>query len=280
MEETELTEQKIVDGSEKVQGLRVLFILAVASFVEFVSAAQQCNQQARTCTRTYAFAVAIGIVTTALSVLLFIVGCTRAGTKNIFNQIFSVLMLILWSAGAGIMTFNDPFTTVGNGYFASWLSFWASVYLVFLSVPIVRRISISLHSRAQSIDSHLKAAMVVLVSSVIELVSGVVICQSVPNCPTYRNVVWVMFVGVASIFFSLMFILLSSCVGRVKVLFPVLLVALWVPGCGVGTFNSPFQIAGNGYFSSWTSLFVSVYWLTLCFPGALGPMASGSKVPA
>eukprot|EP00298_Acanthocystis_sp_HF-20_P028768 c7599_g1_i2.p1 GENE.c7599_g1_i2~~c7599_g1_i2.p1 ORF type:complete len:317 (+),score=102.07 c7599_g1_i2:115-951(+) len=278
MDEQQLNSAEIAETSDKALGIRTLVILACASFVEFVSAARYCDREARTCSDEYAFALAVGLITTVLSILLFIVGCTRAGIKNIFNQIFSFLMLIFWSAGAGINTFVDPFTTVGNGYFSSWLAFGASVYLVFLSVPVIRRLSLSVHSRVRVADNQNKTAVVILIASIIELVSAAVVCQRTGNCEKY--VAWALFVGVASIFFVLVYLIFSSCLGRFRVIFPVLLVITWIPGCGVLTFESPFAISGNGYFSSWIALFFSIYWITLCFPDAKIPLRSGSKATA
>merc|ERR1719433_1022853 len=38
-----------------------------------------------------------------------------------------------WLFGAGVVTFDKPFTTTGNGYFTAWGAFVTSVYLAYLT---------------------------------------------------------------------------------------------------------------------------------------------------
>jgi len=43
------------------------------------------------------------------------------------------LLIPLWLFGAGVLTFDEPFTLTSNGYFCAWGSFCASCYLFYLS---------------------------------------------------------------------------------------------------------------------------------------------------
>ena len=46
--------------------------------------------------------------------------------------LLAIFLLLWWAAGAGIVTFDGPFTTTSNGYFAAWAGLACSVLLLVL----------------------------------------------------------------------------------------------------------------------------------------------------
>lgn len=60
--------------------------------------------------------------------------CTNCLTGKAFVlKYLSWFLVPWWLFGAGVVTFDSPFTTTGNGYFTAWGAFVASVYLAYLT---------------------------------------------------------------------------------------------------------------------------------------------------
>eukprot|EP00752_Nemacystus_decipiens_P002068 g1979.t1 len=55
-----------------------------------------------------------------------------------FQKFIALFFFCWWTLGAGIGTFKGPFTISGNGYFAGWIAFAASLKYAYGTNDAVR----------------------------------------------------------------------------------------------------------------------------------------------
>lgn len=109
----------------------VVLVLFISSVTELIQAITLCNDLGH-CDHQYGWAVAIGAISTFFSGLLLLPKVSEVAAKGQVG--FSVLTAMLWVPGAGVLTFNAPFTALGNGYFATWVSFGCAVFWAYTEV--------------------------------------------------------------------------------------------------------------------------------------------------
>lgn len=110
----------------------VYFILA-ASVVELIAAALNCQginlqESYNLCTNSFnAWAVAVGAISTALTLIFAVMTLAANNIAEKIAPFLSIFLVLLWIPGAFVTTFNGPFLSTGNGYYASWAAFFFSV---------------------------------------------------------------------------------------------------------------------------------------------------------
>jgi len=76
------------------------------------------------------FGIYCGFISAGLVILTLIYDAmAHRGNPGIISWV----LLPLWLVGAGILTFDEPFTETGNGYFCAWGAFCMSLYLFYLT---------------------------------------------------------------------------------------------------------------------------------------------------
>ena len=102
-------------------------LLLVISLFEIVAASFVCGTYA--CRGVSAYAVSIGVISTAATVLVGV------GLHGVYHPIssrvshLSAFLLAWWLVGAFVLTFIGPFTSLSNGYVLSWAALWAALQL-------------------------------------------------------------------------------------------------------------------------------------------------------
>ena len=126
-------------------------VIMAASFFEMWVGATLCHAMDgyhRSCQDEIAWALAVGVISLFICIVITI--CTCACANPLVDKIGSVVLFLLWVAGAGVCTFDAPFTSAcqatwawwggyaasytgtkygygtGNGYFSCWIAFLGS----------------------------------------------------------------------------------------------------------------------------------------------------------
>eukprot|EP00301_Raphidiophrys_heterophryoidea_P018912 c3900_g1_i1.p1 GENE.c3900_g1_i1~~c3900_g1_i1.p1 ORF type:complete len:331 (+),score=85.26 c3900_g1_i1:35-1027(+) len=265
MATTSTTSVEPVQEVDLAASSRTVFIILLASLVELVAAAHICDVT-NYCKKEFGFAVAVGTLGFFFSSLFLLVLAVRKTLSSSVVQIFAGFMLVLWSAGAGVSTFRDPFKATGNGFFSSWLAFVQSCQFAYVHIPILQRFVHKLSTQTNAATQAQKIIVVLFAASAIELTAAATTCIQSNSTPfRFRahsctdQISWAISIGAISTWTSLV-CLFEPSLQKVHIAISALLALLWVPGVGVLTFDSPFVYTGNGYFSSWIAFVASAYW--------------------
>lgn len=258
---------------QKAQGCIVALI--VASCAELAQAARICDQSvtigtitvSTECSGSLLWAVLVGAISAALN-LIFGAGLYfRQEMFKMYIPYFAIFLVLFWGFGVAVCTFDKPFTTTGNGYFATWGAAIISVY--FCQISFVKFRAILGHAFTSALAGTLerRVAMIVMIFSyvcafaVLTHDSGI---QGAGALATNQET-WGFACGMTCGGCVTIYMLLKSFTGLVtgkpKVLqyLSYFLTIMWLFGVGVLTFDYPFLTTGNGYFTAWGSFLGSIY---------------------
>lgn len=207
-------------------------MLAVVSSTLLLQAAVDCNDK---CGANVVWAV----ICSALSLVV----CLAV----IFGKIepekyLTTFMLVWWMAGAGVLTFDGPYTNTQNGYFASWLGLFVIGHYFSSTVS---RVSVpgSLYVGLLSLGS-----IVVLVASSVKCKGG---CE--------KDSYLILAIAISAVSTALcLYVLFVSTTGRSvhAKLMSLFLFVLWVAGWLFITVvkEGAFTETSNGFFGTWMAL--------------------------
>jgi hypothetical protein len=239
---------------------KCLAITAIASVGLLIQSSHDCSRSLD-CTNAFdgklAYSVSVSVVSLLVCIVWFVGTKYRMYDFQPFMVPCTMFLSIWWLIAAWVLTFDAPYTFTGNGYFSTWAATVSSVLFAQQSSPMVRRLSWSILGQVSGQQSSW-----LLLASLVELLAASHACsRSFPNgCNDELG--WAVAVGAISSTVCLILIGTSaSFVMPTKLLCNVgmFLVALWIPGVYVLTFREPFSTFGNGYFASWSALFLSIY---------------------
>ena len=165
----------------------------------------------------------------------------------------------VWSfIGACFLTFKEPFTNTGNGFFAAWA--------VVLGCALANDTDLKdCHSKVKSLSSIMglmTSSLVVMLAS-IEPVRDKGTNPYDPNINNYDEALFAMCLSCVT-FVVLGFMLMMNNRGTTmptKLYFGMMaiLTMCWIIMACLVTFRGPFKVTGNGYFGSWAGAATSAF---------------------
>eukprot|EP00051_Salpingoeca_urceolata_P024230 m.423116 g.423116 ORF g.423116 m.423116 type:complete len:544 (+) comp20207_c0_seq4:1821-3452(+) len=267
-------------------------LVAVAGAIELAVAADKCDKS--DCTKKTAFAVAVGAVSLMTSLIHFFIYRWHNDKAVATTKYFAIFFMCLWAAGAGVNTSSGaPFSnpcfdgTQGdaNGYFASWVAFFAAVYLVAQSV-FHQAEETSLRERVAEY-ALASTIFICFVASAVEMSTAADFCNHHGDCDKSKWA-WAIACGAVSV---------VVCGGRLLVMkfssealssvvdtvLSVFLVLWWVMGAAFNTrVHGAFASTSNGYFATWIALLTATFYAYLAIArlqAALEGNTAGSAFP-
>lgn len=129
-----------VDGLEDIgDEIKIVYAIAFASFVVMIAGSIACDD-AQDCKDEIAFSVACPVISLLVTAAVIFMGQNISKEMNASCLFF---LAIWWFIGISVLTFEQPFVIVGNGFAGTWAGFVLSSYAcgaTIQHVPVVGKI--------------------------------------------------------------------------------------------------------------------------------------------
>jgi len=233
----------LLKGSEVTGAVpQEIFALGLASLITMIAGSIHCGDL--TCTGLEAWAVVCSSVSFAvcfLGAILHTVAQRTPADTTVRN--LAVFFLVWWISGTGLLCFQNPFRSLGNGYFSSWAALIAAWLFATKHID-------TLKDALEKIGSNGKEVAVLLFASAVLAVQAISDCGD-GNLECSGEWVWAL---VCSIFSLVACISVAVAFEKVEPFFKWLVIGIfawWSVGVLVLTFHRPYINTGNAYFSCW-----------------------------
>jgi len=265
----EVSSEEEVEGDNYMRNVvKSLVTLFVASVVVLAQASQDCvNEDA--CESWSLYLVVVGVVSTLVSLSLVLAISCQHGEKNTATKLmpyFSVFLTVWWGVAVASCTFDGPFENTGNGYFATWISLFLSIYICQITIS---KFATAIKSFNDIGNPQQRVMGMIMILSLAEAYSCLLQMNEKSESTGEKaspQEEWGLACGLISASMIIIFLFLES---RVRVLngqpglLAYFLIPWWLFGAGVLTFDEPFTATGNGYFCAWGCFCESCYLLYL-----------------
>jgi hypothetical protein len=259
-------EQEIRQGSVGDKSLVVLLIATVALLVQSSNDCGEMNNEypeimkdmmcgaKKEAPHNVAYAVSVAAISLIVIVVLLVLRKKSPHTHDKTRVFFGGFLGLWWIIGAGILTFDSPYTGTGNGYFAAWAGvISAMVYFHencnFLASKISTGLAMPLANQP---------LFMLFLASLVEAFAAMKLCDDNDCTKEYG---FALSVGIITAILCVVLFAWTTMPPIVVKIITWLLIILWVPGVYVNTVDlnpQVFRTTGNGYFSSWACLFLAV----------------------
>jgi hypothetical protein len=210
-------------------------------------------------TKNYEYGISVGAIGMFFSLVgLFLIMDEPIYKKNLFNapylgeitlgRLIDIFNFVWFFLAAFILTFNGPFRTTENGYFASWAALFFATSALGVSTQVAEA----------SKDTGALLSLGVA--------SFIVICATPDpiKADYYRSeAIYALVVACLTlvVVIGYSYVARTSDKAKLPFEFPVMAISsiLWIVAASLVTFNGPFVTTGNGYFGSWGGAIFSLF---------------------
>jgi glucan phosphoethanolaminetransferase (alkaline phosphatase superfamily) len=189
-----------------------------------------------------AYAITVPFVSLAASLIGLLMARFYKKPSKIGHYL-NILCFLYGFIGACFLTFKEPLTMTGNGYFAAWTVAYASALTVGMNTDEVG-----------SFIKNLGSVMGLLVSSVVVIIA----CSSPirDEDPNQSEAIYAMVLALITVVIILGFMMMDmwknwKMPNMMNYLVYGILAGMWIIEACLVTFRGPFVVTGNGYFGSW-----------------------------
>ncbi|KAL9189970.1 hypothetical protein ACHAXT_009645 [Thalassiosira profunda] len=215
-----------------------LFIVLVASIVLLIATTSFYGSISGSYAR---YAVSVSCITMILSFFALVLAKFKEDVYAKIGKHINMLNFVWGFLGACFLTFDEPFTTTGNGFFAAWAVVFGSAMAMGMTA-----------NAFQSSIKGLGAVMGLLASSLVLIVATI---RPVRDGINKGEAIYAMVLGCITFVFILVAISMEK---KEKAMHPMvyfaslaILAICWILEACFVTFRGPFTETGNGYFASW-----------------------------
>jgi hypothetical protein len=200
-----------------------------------------------------AYAISISSITLSLSAICLLMHKFMSGMYEKVGKKVCMTNFLWAFIGACFLTFREPFTGTGNGYFAAWITVLGCAMSMGMD-----------HSAFKSTVRGLGSVMGHLAASVVFLVSCIPKVDSLAAGSKWRNNA---IYGLSLACFSTLCMLAIISMDKkgkplsqmINLVLMVCLSFLWLVAACLVTFDGPFTETSNGYFSAWAGMITAMY---------------------
>lgn len=238
-----------VSGGAEVAGVSIplleasqlpLFLVFVSSIILLIATGAAYDWSFGI-THYAGYALSVSVIAMVLS--FFGLVLTKAGDE-VYEKVGVPLNMLIFSYGffgACFLTFDSPFTSTSNGYFAAWAIVYGS------------GLAIGMHGLQSGVRG-LGSIMGLLASSLIVLIASI---NPIRHDDHRNEAIYALVL--ACITFAFLLITAKKfgdgSMGGAGFLIMSILAMCWIVQASLCTFRGPFMDTGNGYFASWTAAF-------------------------
>ena len=217
------------DESTAVDPSAPIVLLAGASLCELISASLACSQQP-TCSGLRAYAVSVGLVSIVLLAPIALVNFAEPlAPRRLYEGLpqISLLLLMWWMPACFLLTFVAPFSTLGNGYFATLGGAAGALQLSRAYVPALDTALHTVREMARDAPPDRAVLVMLALSSTLMWVQAAISAALYGDTPATKA--WAIIVGVVSSVLCAFFLLLEGLTIH-RLGFAMLMAAWWCQG--------------------------------------------------
>jgi len=198
------------------------------------------------------YQISIGAISFTCAFVTVVLGL-RGWDPYVYKLIMSGFQFLWWDAGVIALTFFGSFqtTSIANGYFGAWLSFFFSSLILMSVSPAFE------HHMDKAVTSTRKPLLFLITTSSIVLGASISPCTPPMACTNFNA--FAVSLSTISLILALFMFLGAKIIPPKRVsMLTKLLVVWWTIGTLVVTFGGPFESTGNGYFATYGAFMASV----------------------
>lgn len=240
------------EGRE-ISAFRDIGLVGIASLFLMAQTASECSDN-NGCTGNMVWGLACSITATLLCSLYIFVMRFGPGRENPagyakWTPILACTLLAMYTAGAGLLTFDGPYVHTGNGYFFSWAAFLLSGHAVYVSIDWLHGIlNRSTMDELASLEKQIVCGCIIF--SLIQFIQSSVTCS---NHDCSGKVLFGVICGLIALVWCFGLFFLLGKLTHLPQITGLLALFLGVSAAVLTFSGGPYSVTGNGYFGAWGS---------------------------